>query len=103
VIDMKRFMLFGLLIVLFVTVAVASEPVKVFPDLWDQDAVKYAPTGRGYLRWCHGVRSLFLVFPMLSVTFHSGTDSILGARDKPCLCTFSRHLEMPRRNNNAES
>jgi endonuclease YncB( thermonuclease family) len=45
---MKRFMLFGLLVALLVTVAVASEPVKVFPDLWNQDAVKYAPTGLGY-------------------------------------------------------
>ncbi len=46
---MKRFTLFGLLIVLLVTVAVASEPVKVFPDLlWDQDALKYPPSGPGY-------------------------------------------------------
>ncbi len=45
---MKRFTLFGLLIVLLVTVAIASEPVKVFSDLWNQDAVKYAPNGPGY-------------------------------------------------------
>jgi len=40
---MKRFTLFGLVIVLLVTIAVASEPVKVFPDLWDQDALARAP------------------------------------------------------------
>lgn len=45
---MKRFALFGLLIILLVTVVVTSEPVKVFPDLWNQDAVKYAPIGPGY-------------------------------------------------------
>ena len=45
---MKRVTLFGLLIVLLVTVAVTSEPVKVFPDLWNQDAVKYAPIGPDY-------------------------------------------------------
>ena len=45
---MKRFALFGLLIVLLVTVAVASEPVKVFDDLWDQDALKHAPSSPGY-------------------------------------------------------
>jgi len=45
---MKRVTLFGLLVVLLVTVAVASEPVNVFPDLWNQDAVKYAPIGPGY-------------------------------------------------------
>ena len=45
---MKRFTSFGLLIVLLITVAVASEPVKVFPDLWNQDAVKYVPIGPDY-------------------------------------------------------
>jgi hypothetical protein len=32
---MKRFALFGLLVVLFVAVAAASEPVKMFPGLSD--------------------------------------------------------------------
>jgi len=45
---MKRFTLFGLLIVLLVTVAVASEPVKVFDDLWDQDATERLPSSPGY-------------------------------------------------------
>ena len=45
---MKRFTLAGLVIVMLVAVTVASEPVKVFPDLWDQDAIKLAPTGPGY-------------------------------------------------------
>jgi len=45
---MKRFTLAGLVIVMLVAVTVASEPVKVFPDLWDQDAIKLAPSGPGY-------------------------------------------------------
>jgi hypothetical protein len=48
VVRMKRFALSGLLIILFATVAVANEPVRVFPDLWDQDALKYPPSGPGY-------------------------------------------------------
>ena len=41
-ISMKRFTLFGLLIVLLVTVAVA-EPVRVFPGLSDQDIIENEP------------------------------------------------------------
>lgn len=40
---MKRFTLFGLLIVLLVTVAVASEPVRVFPGLSDQNIIENEP------------------------------------------------------------
>ena len=40
---MKRVTLFGLLIVLLVTVAVASEPVKVFPGLSDQTIIENEP------------------------------------------------------------
>jgi len=42
-ISMKRFTLFGLLIVLLVTVAAASEPVKVFPGLSEQDIIENEP------------------------------------------------------------
>jgi len=41
---MKRFMLFGLLVVLFVTVAVASESVRVFPGLSDQTIIEKEPS-----------------------------------------------------------
>jgi len=44
---MKR-LLCVFLFVLLVAVTVAGEPVKVFDDLWDQDALKYAPSGPGY-------------------------------------------------------
>ena len=40
---MKRVTLFGLLVVLLVTVAVASEPVKVFPGLSDQTIIENEP------------------------------------------------------------
>lgn len=45
---MKRVILLCLLVSVFATVVALSEPVKVFPDLWDQDALKYPPSGPGY-------------------------------------------------------
>ena len=45
---MKRVTLLCLLVSVFATVVVLSEPVKVFPDLWDQDALKYIPNSPGY-------------------------------------------------------
>lgn len=43
-ISMKRFTLLGLLIVLLVTVAVASELFKEFPGLSEQDIIENEPT-----------------------------------------------------------
>jgi hypothetical protein len=40
---MKRFTLFGLLLVLLATVAVASEPVNVFPSLFDWRVIENEP------------------------------------------------------------
>ena len=40
---MKRFTLFGLLIVLLVTVAVANEPVKEFPSFFDWQVIENEP------------------------------------------------------------
>jgi len=40
---MKRVALFGLLIILLVTVAVASEPVKVFPSFFDWRVIENEP------------------------------------------------------------
>jgi len=44
----KRVALLCLLVSVFATVIALSEPVKVFPNLWDQDALKYPPSGPGY-------------------------------------------------------
>ena len=46
-VKVKRVLILSV-VVLVLSVTVVADPVKVFPSLWDQDAIKKAPLGPGY-------------------------------------------------------